>query len=77
MNCPHCTNGTWDGPRLVRYVNGIHFPGWPCRYNNVPASDPLEHAFHYRCTLCGFNRYERTVADGGPVPDTAKPATDD
>lgn len=74
MNCPHCTNGTWDGPKLVNYFNGTSRYAWPCRDVPVPTSDPLDQAFLYRCTLCGFNRYERTVMDGGPIPDVAKPA---
>lgn len=59
--CPMCGSTEWDGPRYVEYQTGAP-RNWPT-VNQLP----LVAALQFACSLCGYRKFQPTVADGGPV----------
>lgn len=73
-DCPMCGSKEWKGPRYIEYTAWSRFRNWPCANESTC---PLSAALQYQCSLCGYVRFDPTVADGGnPVTTTAIAVTD-
>lgn len=84
MTCPKCGGDVWEGPRFVTYRNDQYTrpsQGWPTSDSREYLREPLPEALMFQCSCCGFKRFQRTVADGGPIaapqPSPATPAPKD
>jgi hypothetical protein len=72
--CPACSCDTWEGPRYVSLTNPMP-PGWPRgggRYREYGLDAPHADALVYRCSCCGYTRFQKTVQNGGPAPERPK-----
>ena len=66
--CAMCGCDRWEGPRLMVHSR-VDSRVWP----RDASGAPYELALQFACTLCGYRRYQKTVADGGEPAVTITP----